>query len=71
LRRSTSRAPENELFSCNTGWVDSFPLLVIELHDRMLPGTANSRNFLRTAASLDRDFVHFGENVFSISNRSG
>ena len=62
---------ENELFASNTGWVDNFPLLVIELHDGMLPGIAGSRNFLRTVASLDRDFVYYGENVFSISNRSG
>lgn len=60
---------ENELFESNTGWVDDFPLLVIELHDWLFPGTANSRSFLRTVVSLDRDFVYYGENVFSISNR--
>jgi FkbM family methyltransferase len=61
---------EKELFASNTGWVDNFPVLVLELHDWMLPGTANSQNFLRTIASLDRDFVYYGENVFSIRNRS-
>jgi FkbM family methyltransferase len=59
---------EDNLFSANTGWVAAFPVVVIELHDWMLPGRASSRNFLRTIAPLDRDFVCLGENVFSISN---
>lgn len=59
---------ESELFSKNTEWIDKFPLLIIELHDWMLPKTANSRNFLRAIAQSDRDFVFHGENIFSISN---
>lgn len=61
---------ERELFSSNTEWVDGFPLLVVELHDWMLPGTASSRSFLSTVASLDRDLVFAGENAFSIRNRA-
>lgn len=59
---------EANLFLENTEWVDKFPLLIIELHDWMLPGSANSSNFLKTIALLNRDFVYNGENVFSISN---
>lgn len=59
---------EEDLFSKNLAWVDTFPLLIIELHDWMLPRSANSRNFLKAIASLDRDFVYSGENVFSLSN---
>jgi len=59
---------ESELFSRNTEWVEKFPLLIMELHDWMLPKTANSGNFLKTIANADRDFVFYGENVFSISN---
>jgi FkbM family methyltransferase len=59
---------EDDLFSTNTDWVSAFPVMVIELHDWMLPRAASSRNFLRTIAQLDRDFVCQGENVFSISN---
>lgn len=59
---------ESELFSCATGWVDAFPLLIIELHDQMLPGQANSQNFLKCMAKRDRDFVYSGENVFSFRN---
>jgi FkbM family methyltransferase len=60
---------EEELFSKNTEWINKFPLLIIELHDWMLPKTSNSGNFLRSIAPLDRDFVYHGENIFSISNR--
>jgi FkbM family methyltransferase len=59
---------EANLFLENTEWVDKFPLMIIELHDWMLPRSANSSNFLKIIASLNRDFVYHGENVFSISN---
>ncbi len=59
---------EENLFERNTEWIDRFPLLIIELHDWMLPAKSNSRNFLREMGKRDRDFVSFGENVFSISN---
>jgi FkbM family methyltransferase len=59
---------ESELFSANTEWIDRFPILIIELHDWMLPGTANSRNFLREIAKRDRDFIYSGEIAFSIAN---
>ena len=60
---------EKDLFSKNTDWVDRFALLIIELHDWMLPRERSSANFLSTISKLDRDFVHLGENAFSISNR--
>jgi FkbM family methyltransferase len=59
---------ESNLFAANTGWVDRFRVLVIELHDWMLPRQANSQNFLRTVSQYDRDFVYVAENIFSISN---
>lgn len=59
---------EKELFSDNVDWIDLFPLIIIELHDWMLPGNANSKNFLREISKRNRDFVFYGENVFSIAN---
>lgn len=59
---------ESNLFSENAQWIERFPVLVIELHDWLLPRTANSKNFLREISSLDRDFLYRGENAFSISN---
>jgi FkbM family methyltransferase len=59
---------EAELFSRDTGWMDLFPLLIVELHDWLLPRAGSARNFLRCVAERDRDFVFLGENVFSIAN---
>lgn len=60
---------EADLFSCNTEWVATTPLLIIELHDWLLPGRRTSSAFLHCVSQLDRDFVYFGEDVFSIANR--
>lgn len=60
---------ESDLFSRSCDDLDRFPLLIIELHDWMLPGECTSRNFLKWHAQTNRDFVQFGENVFSIANR--
>lgn len=57
---------EAELFSKNTDWIDEFPVLIIELHDWLLPGENSALNFLKCVAARKRDFVHIGENVFSI-----
>ena len=59
---------EHDLFSANTEWVAKTPLIIIELHDWLLTGTANSRPFLQCISGYDRDFVHIGENIFSIDN---
>lgn len=59
---------EDDLFSKNVSWVDKFPIIIIETHDWMLPKTANSKNFLNVISQRNRDFIHKGENIFSISN---
>jgi len=59
---------EADLFSDNLEPFSAFYLTVVELHDWMLPGQANSRKFLAWHASTDRDFVYIGENVFSIAD---
>jgi len=59
---------ERNLFSSDTSWIDKFPILIIELHDWMLPFEGNSKNFLKIIASKNRDFLYIGENVFSISH---
>jgi FkbM family methyltransferase len=59
---------ESELFASNTEWVAKTPLIIIELHDWLLTGSANSRTFLQCIAGQNRDFVHIGENIFSIDN---
>lgn len=61
---------ESDLFSGNTEWLRRVPIVVIETHDWMLPKEANSQNFLKAISQEDRDFIHRGENIFSIANWS-
>ena len=55
---------EEALFRGDTAWVSQFPLVIIELHDWMLPFSGSSRSFLKMAAEHDFDCVHRGENIF-------
>lgn len=59
---------EKELFKTNIEWIKRTPILIVELHDWLLPRERVAVPFLKAIAELDRDFVHFGENIFSISN---
>lgn len=59
---------EADVFAHPTPALDAFPLMIVELHDWMLPGSASSRPFLRWHAGCDRDFIYRGENVFSFRN---
>jgi len=55
---------EELLFRSNLQWMDKFALIVLELHDWMLPGSYTSRPFLKAIASRNFDFMHHGENLF-------
>jgi FkbM family methyltransferase len=59
---------ESDLFRANDTWVDQFPLIIIELHDWLLPGTSNSRNFLSVISKRNFDIVYRGENMFCFNN---
>jgi FkbM family methyltransferase len=59
---------EARLFESNRAWIERAMVIIIELHDWLLPGTANSQNCLKALSWYDRDFVYIGENVFSIRN---
>ena len=60
---------EDALFEGDTSWLSKFPLVIIELHDWMLPFSGSSRNFIRAIGQHDFDFIHRGENIF-LFNRS-
>jgi FkbM family methyltransferase len=59
---------EDILFASNTEWIEHFPVIIIELHDWMIPGKGKSKNFLRAIAKYDRDLLFRGENVISLAN---
>ena len=57
---------EGDVFSRNIEWVKKTPLVIIELHDWLMPKGATSRPFLQCVAGQERDFIIVGENIFSI-----
>jgi FkbM family methyltransferase len=59
---------EADLFSGNTEWVARTPIIIIELHDWLLPKGGTSRPFLECISKMNRDFVYLGEDVYSIAN---
>jgi FkbM family methyltransferase len=59
---------ERDLFSGNIEWVARTPLVIVELHDWLLPKAKTSQPFLQCIAALDRDFVYVGEDIYSIAN---
>jgi FkbM family methyltransferase len=59
---------EGELFTGNTGWLARTPLIIIELHDWLLPRAGTSQPFLRCVSALARDFISIGEDIYSIAH---
>lgn len=59
---------EEGLFRAPVPELDLFPVIIIELHDWMLPRSASSQPFLRWHAARNRDLIFHGENAFSIAN---
>jgi len=64
---------EENLFSKNFNWINKFFIIIIEIHDWMLPNTANSYNFLKALNQIStkekkRDLIISGENLISIRN---
>jgi len=59
---------EKDLFGANYDWMTQFAVIIIELHDWMLPGEGNSRNFLKALSEHNFDMVFKGENAFCFNN---
>jgi FkbM family methyltransferase len=59
---------ERDVFSANTEWIARTPVLMVELHDWLLPKQGTTLPFLKTMSRYDRDFILSGETVVSIAN---
>jgi FkbM family methyltransferase len=59
---------EDVLFAGNFDSIKEFPIVAVEIHDWMLPNSANSQNFLKWHVLSNRDMVIRGETLFSIKN---
>jgi FkbM family methyltransferase len=54
---------EQALFRSHTDWIERTPLMIVELHDWLLPQRRTSAAFLSLLGDLQCDFVIRGENV--------
>jgi len=59
---------EKDLFSENIAWLERFPVVVVELHDWLLPRRNISLPFLRWVAAGGRDIIVRGENLFAVAH---
>lgn len=59
---------ESELFD-EQDWMQEFPVVMVELHDWMLPFQGTSRGFLRAVSRLGFDVLQQGENTFAFNPR--
>ena len=62
---------EEDLFKNNVGWIKNFPIIIIEIHDWMMPFEASSNNFFKAIyenilINEKRDFVISGENLIIV-----
>ncbi len=57
---------ESNLFSSNTEWIAHANAIIVEPHDWIMPGKANSSNLLMELSKFSRDFLIDGENIISI-----
>ena len=62
---------EKDLFNKNTEWLNKFEIIIIELHDWMLPFQNNSANFVMSLSEsfkqgIKRDIIISGENLICI-----
>lgn len=63
---------EKDLFKNNIEWMDEFKIIIIELHDWMIPSQSISFNFInaltKTMKYHKRDLIIKGDNIISIKN---
>ena len=60
---------EKRVFADGAPWLERTPMLIIELHDWMLPGEGTSTGFRRAIAQHDFEVVLRGENVLCFNRR--
>lgn len=59
---------ESELFQDVEQWLGDWPVVMVEIHDWMLPGSASSANVLKAFAEHGRDVIIRGSTLVAIRN---
>lgn len=60
---------ECEVFKNASDWLEDWPVIMVELHDWMLPGSASSASVLKAFSDFGRDVIIVGSTLISLSNR--
>lgn len=64
---------EKDLFESNIEWFDKFQIVIIEIHDWMLPGESISKGYLNSIVNSmvenKRDTIIINENLISIKTK--
>jgi FkbM family methyltransferase len=59
---------EADVFARDTDWFRQTPIVIVELHDWLMPKQGTTAEFLKCIAGQPRDFITAHENVFSIAH---
>ena len=61
---------ESNLFEGNREALSTFPVIIVETHDWLLPGKGTALNFFSFHTEHKRDYIHHNENVFSLDYKT-
>ncbi len=61
---------ESDLFTSNLDWIDAAQVIIVEVHDWMLPGKGTSRALQRAMGTRDFEMVLSGENLIYFNQRA-
>ena len=59
---------EKDVFSDNLDWINKFKMIIIEIHDWMLPEENCSENFIKAISNMNKDLIISGENLILVNN---
>jgi FkbM family methyltransferase len=69
LKKIDIEGGEDALFNGDTTWLSKFALVIIELHDWILPFFGSSRNFIKSLAQHDYDFCTEAKIYFYLTDK--
>jgi FkbM family methyltransferase len=59
---------EKSIFRCAESWLPRTHLLIVEIHDWMLPGSGSSRALFRALSNLPIEYVFRSQNLFAFND---
>lgn len=59
---------ENEVFRNASDWLEQWPIVMLEIHDWMLPSSGSSASALKAFSEFGRDVIIIGSTLISLHN---